>query len=535
MTPVNSRSRLVPTVLLALTVGCLFVGFWGWDLWAPDEPRYAEVAREMLGGGPWLVPHLGGTIYPDKPPLYFWLLAGSYTVFGVNPFAVRLIPVLSASGAILITFVLGRKLSNSRAALFGAVILGTSVLFMQLARHGNIDSTLTLVTTAALGLIAVAHLEGRRRLCLLAYVLMALGVLMKGPVAFLLPVLTFVVYLVVTGQAKNVRRMRLIPGLAILVVVVAAWLVPAAVSGGADYARTILLEQNVGRAVSSFSHKKPFYYYLTSFPLNFLPWVFFLPQALYFAARKRTPQGIFPVVWFATIFLFFSAVSGKRGLYLLPLFPAAALLVGVLFDACVSGEVGKRALGVAAVLLALFLVTLAVTLCFVRRIVEIPDYLNEPIRLRWIVATVLGVGGIVLLGVVCARRRAAILPAVAATMLALALVAVLAIFPAMNENKTARFICEELLRDRQGDEPVVLYRDMSRSGAYHFYTRLPLVALSEESELVEWLRTGEKTYIILSEKSYNQLEQETTVGWQPVAARQVGHRSMKVFRLEGAE
>ncbi len=531
----NARSKLLPIVLLVLTVGSFFVNFWGWDLWAPDEPRYAEVAREALDDGHWLVPHLGGRMYADKPPLYFWLLAGSYAALGMTPFAVRILPVLSASATILVTYFLGRRLFNRRVALFAAIVLGTSVQFMDLGRHGNIDATLTLVTTAAIALLFLAHHESRRGLWLPAYVLMALGVLMKGPVGFLVPLLVFIVYLVVTGQAKGIRRMRLLPGLGILLVVVGAWLVPAALEGGPDYTRTVLLRQNVGRAVASFSHAKPLYYYLTSFPPNFLPWIVFLPQAVHLCIHRRTLQRLLPVVWFATVFVFFSLMSGKRGLYLLPLFPAAALLVGVFFDACLGRAMPKKALAVPTVVLGVFLVALAGVLCFLRRFVGIPDYLEAPARLVWIAAVVLGAGGVVLLGAVVARRHAAILPAVCITMLALALVMTLAIFPAMNANKTARFICEDLLHARTGGEPVVLYNDETRSGAYHFYTRLPLVDIAEEDELVERLRPGEKTYVILSEENYTQLRPETTAGWQQVAARQVGHRSMRVFVSGGVE
>jgi 4-amino-4-deoxy-L-arabinose transferase-like glycosyltransferase len=531
----NARSRLVLIVLLVLTVGSFFVNFWGWDLWAPDEPRYAEVARETLEDGHWLVPYLGGEPYADKPPLYFWLLAGSYAAFGMTPFAVRILPVLSASATILVTYFLGRRLFNRRAGLFAAIVLGTSVLFMDLGRHGNIDATLTLLTTGALALFFLAHHESKRRLWLPAYGLMALGALMKGPVAFLLPMHVFIFYLLVIGKGKSIRRMRLIPGLGILAVMLAAWLVPAALDGGPDYTRTILLRQNVGRVVASFSHAKPFYYYLKSFPPNFLPWIVFLPQAVYLCVRRRTPQKLLPVVWFATIFVFFSIMSGKRGLYLLPLFPAAALLVGVFFDACLSRAMPRSALSVPAVVLAVLLVALAGALCFLRRLVEVPDYLEAPARLLWMAAAVLGAGGAVLLGAVAARRHAAVLPTVCVTMLALALVMTLAIFPAMNANKTARFICEDLLRARTGGEPVVLYNDESRSGAYHFYTRLPLVDIAEEGELIKRLGTGEKTYVILSEENYTRLGPETTAGWQRVAARQVGHRSMRVFCSGGVE
>lgn len=526
----KSGSERIPAILLALVLVCLFVGFWRWDLWAPDEPRYAEVAREALVDGHWLVPHLGGEPYADKPPLFFWLIAGSYSIFGITPFAVRIIPVLSACGTLLVTYALGRRLFDARTGLIAAVVLGTSVLFMDLARHGNIDSTLTLVTTSAMALMAVAHLDGRRRLWLPAYALMALGVLLKGPVAVLVPVLSFIVFLEIAGRRKDIGRMRLLPGLGLVVFIVAAWLVPAVLAGGSPYAHDVLIRHNVGRAVSSFSHGKPVYYYLLSFPVDFLPWVFFLPQAIVFAVRRRTPGTLLALAWFATVFVFFSAVSGKRGLYLLPLFPAAALLVGRFVGQCTRGEIAPRALDVPAVMLGVLLVVVAVALCFVRRLFKVPTYLDEPVGWAWLVALIAGLGGAALLLVVFVRRRSLVFPIAALTMTAVVLAAVLAVFPAMNANKTARFICADLLRDRRADEPVFHYLDPSRSGAYHFYTRLPIVALDDEAALVEALGPQENAYIILSRKDYNALDPETVTRWRLVAARQVGHRAMRVYR-----
>lgn len=526
----------VPLLLFVLAAATLFVNFWGWDLWAPDEPRYAEVARETLEDGHWLVPYLGGTAYSEKPPLYFWLLAGSYALFGENPFAVRLVPVLSACGMMVVTYALGRKLFSVRAGLFAGVVLGTSVLFVDLARHGNIDSTLTLVTTGALALMAAAYFDGRRGLYWPAYGVMALGVLLKGPVGVLIPLLSFIVFLVVARDAGSIRRTCLLPGLGIVVVIVAAWLVPAMLGGGADYARTILLKQNLGRAVESFSHGEPPYYYLTTLPADFFPWVFFLPQAVAFAVRKRTARTLFAVVWLATVFVLFSVVSGKRGLYLLPLFPAGALLVGAFFESWSQREIGRKALDAPAVLLGAVLVLIAVAACLLGRVIHVPEYLRQPaMGLGWTVAVPAGLGGAGLIAAVWAGRRSVVFPVTALTVAAVSVVAALVIFPALNENKTARFICEDLLRDRRHDEPVILYRHESRSGAYDFYTRLPIVEVFDEPGLAERLRRDENAYIIVDEKDYNALEPETTARWRLVAARQVGHRAMRVFRLEANE
>jgi hypothetical protein len=240
-------------------------------------------------------------------------------------------------------------------------------------------------------------------------------------------------------------------------------------------------------------------------------------------------------VWFATIFVFFTLIKCKRSLYLLPLFPAAALLVGRFFDACASGEVSPKALDLPAALLGVFLVGLSGALLLLDRIVAIPDYLDGPAGLRWIVAVVLGVGGVALLGLVVARRRAAVLPAACATMVAFALVMTLAIFPALNSSESARFLCDDLMRDRQHDEPVAHYRDIVRGGAYRFYTRLPIADCYTRAELDAWLRGAKESYVIVSSRDYNALEPETVAGWRLVAARQVGHRRMMVFRAAVAE
>ena len=528
----RSRTTLVHLALLVLVAASFFVNSWGRDLWEASEPRYAQVAREVYEDGHWLVPHLGGEVYPEKPPLYFWLVTGAYALFGVTPSAVRFVPALSAAGVVFLTYLLGRRLYTPRAGLFAGLALGTSLLFMHLARYGKIDCTLTLLTTAALYLIAVAYFEGRRALYLPAYVLMGLAVLVKGPVGFLVPVLTLVVFLLIIKDARSLRGAHLLPGLAVVLAIVAAWLVPAGLVAGSDYINTILFKQSFGRVVASFAHQKPFYYHLTGFPPNFLPWIVFLPQAFVFAVRGKARRRLFPVVWFATVFVFFSLISGKRSLYLLGLFPAAALLVGLFFDDCLAGRIGRRVLTVPSILLAVLLVAAAVALLFLHRLVEIPDYSGVTPGLLIAPAVLLAAAGVVVLLAVLAKRHGAILPTVFVAMLALGLVVFVAVYPAMNEHKTARFICEDLLRARTDDAPVVLYGHGVRSGAYHFYTGLPVIEIIEEDALAERLDGEAKTYIIIEEEKREQLRPETTAGWRLVAARQVGHRLMEVFVSE---
>ena len=533
----KSFAGFITPLLLIITIGSIFINFWDWDLWAPDEPRYAEVALEMVTGGNPLLPQLGGRIYSEKPPLFFWLLSLSFQVFGMTPFAVRIIPVASAAGSILITFYLGRKLFNRRAGLLAAMTLGTSFLFIHLARRGNIDSTLTLVTTAALALMAKAYFDDRPGLYFPAYLIMALGVIMKGPVAFLLPLLSLIVFLVLNKDAKAIGRARLIYGLLILIGVVAAWLAPAAIKGGGDYVKTMVFKQNIGRTFSSFSHRKPFYYYATTFPADFFPWIFFFPAALLFSIRNKTRQNIFPAVWFVTIFLFFSLISGKRGLYLLPLFPAAALMVGEFFDTWLSGRIRYSAVTIPAILVAALFMGMAVAVPFIDRLVEIPDYAGEFLKFRPLLSEIFGAGGIVLIVSICLRNKSAIFLSIFGTMAVLSILTAVLFFPAANKFKTARFICEDLLRERAENEQVILFRDMTHSGAYHFYTQLPLIDVSgetgfddNEKELINLLKNNRITYIITSEDNFKRLRPQTTSNWTLISQRRVGHRLMMVFR-----
>ena len=519
-------SKSTAIIIIGAGIAVFWLNFWGWDLWAPDEPRYAEVAREMAQTNQWLVPHLGGEIYTQKPPLFFWLIASSYRVFGINSFAVRIVPVLSVTGSILLTYFLGKRLFSARGGMCSAIVLATSVMVIQLGRRGNIDATLLLIVTGSLALIAKALLDEKGRLYLPAYLLMALGVLLKGPVAFLLPLFVMIFYLIATGDAAKIGRTRLWLGLIVLVAVVGAWLIPATITAGPEYFKTIVLKQNLGRAVSSFSHKKPLYYYLLQFPHAFFPWIVFFPQAVYFALRKRTRENLFPLIWFGVVFVFFSIISGKRGLYMLPLFPAAALITGSFLASIIDGKIPRKTITIAGYILAGILALTAIGIWFIK----IPDYADALASLRWPVSLMIGLAAIIIALQIQRGRQHQVPNIVITLMIVLSVYGTLFIFPAVNSFKTARFLCEDLLDLRKNDQNVILYRDTSHSGAYHFYTRLPLIAIYEEDHLRSELKRNDDFFIISSKKNCDKLSSATKVNWQHLKTRRVGHRTMMLFR-----
>jgi 4-amino-4-deoxy-L-arabinose transferase-like glycosyltransferase len=172
---------------------------------------------------------------------------------------------------------------------------------------------------------------------------MALATLAKGPIGFILPLLASLVYLTIQRDWKGIKGMKLLPGMILFIIIVLAWYLPALLKGGEDYFNETLFRHSVSRFAEGTTHVRPIYYYLYNFPADFLPWTFFLPSAIVYGFSRgvveKRREFLFLLVWVAVIFLFFSLSKGKRGLYLLPLYPAASLIVGRLWDDFVSASI----------------------------------------------------------------------------------------------------------------------------------------------------------------------------------------------------
>ncbi len=249
----------VQIILLLVFCSLLFMlGVGRWDLWNPDEPRYAQVAKEMVARGDWILMHVNGDTYVDKPPLFFWLIAlSSFLWQGFTSFSARFPSAFLSTLTVLLTFFLGKKVYGSRTGFLSALILATSFEFAYLSTRANIDATLTFFTTASLILflqwykyrsphptpLPQGEREGvrgnwiksgnRRNLLIYGfYIGMALATLAKGPVGFILPLLVSLVYLLVQRDWKAMKRMRLLTGMALLIVIVLSWYLPAVLKGG---------------------------------------------------------------------------------------------------------------------------------------------------------------------------------------------------------------------------------------------------------------------------------------------------------------
>jgi 4-amino-4-deoxy-L-arabinose transferase-like glycosyltransferase len=377
---VSTRGR-GGSLLLVLALGALLYlpGLGREILRHPLEAKYALAAREMVRGGPWLVAHLFGQIYPDKPPLYFWATAAVAELRGgrLDEVSARLPAVVGGLASLVCTLLLGEALFGRGAGLISATVLATSGLFFWYARQGHPDQFLiAAVTLACLGLWkSFTALGASRRTAwvALAYAAMAVGVMSKGLLGLVLPLLGGAFYLGLTGPVRaGPRRLGLWPGLPVTLAGVLCWYAPAVARHGTGYLRETLLHQQVERYARSWVHRGPWYQYFADFTIGFLPWSLFVPGAIVLAwltwrgvdRQRRAPGAaltpdaetpapfLFPLCWGVAGFVFFSLSPGKRAAYLLPLYPAAALLVGWLWADAIAEGRRSRWLGVPVGLVA---------------------------------------------------------------------------------------------------------------------------------------------------------------------------------------
>ena len=325
----------------------------------PDESRYGEIPREMLNSGDWVVPRLNGLKYFEKPPLGYWVNAVSMATFGENVFALRIPSALSVMISALMIFLLVRRFSRvGPASVLAPAIFLTCPLVLALGNISLLDSLLSMLLTGALVSFFFAHMaENMRRKTLfltLMGVFCGLAFLTKGFLAFAVPVLAVVPFLLWEGRYKDLIRTPWIPMMTALVIVL-PWALMIHFREG-DFWNYFFWTEHVARFLDPVrgQHPKPIWYYLPILMGGALPWVFqsaaAMPRVFKFEMKK--PLIRFAVCWFLFPFLFFSVCSGKLIPYILPCFPPLAIVYAIGLAAYF--EAGKRkSFSVAAWVLAI--------------------------------------------------------------------------------------------------------------------------------------------------------------------------------------
>ena len=328
--------------MLALVALCLFLYFFhlgARPLWDVDEGWHAGISVEMVETGDWVRPSFNGEAFFDKPAFFNWLVAISFSVLGVSEFAARLPAAVLAVLIVLATYRLGRRMAGPNAGFLAGIVMATAVEHVALAKTIVHDSALALAVTVALLAFFEAYEDEsrRKRWMLLFWVACGIGFLAKGPIGIMLPGMVIFLFLLVERRLGFMWKMSLGWGIPLFLLVAAPWFIALSLREP-EYFEHFFWRQNLGRFFASahegHHHEQPFYYYFGILLAGLLPWSFLVPVAIWRGIVSRTgPEGRgvrFSLIWFGSILLFFSAASGKLATYVYPLFPAVAILTGMM-------------------------------------------------------------------------------------------------------------------------------------------------------------------------------------------------------------
>ena len=333
--PNGLSHRAFRVAALAFTV-LWFALLWGRPLYDPDEGRYAEIPREILTGGDWLIPHLDGLVYLEKPPLQYWLSALAQLSCGDSEGIARLWTGVFGYLTLVVVFGLARHLWGAAAAIRASLLLAGSVLFVLLGHQLTLDMTLCFWLVAGMACFIRAQTldaggRAARAWMLGCWAAMALAVLTKGLIGVLIPGATLLIYVLWQRDWALLRRLEPAAGLVLFLVIAAPWFVLAS-RANPEFLRFFFIREHFQRFLTPIEERsEPWWFFIPVLIVGVLPWVTQALRALGGDWRASAPRGQFdPVrllwIWSVFVLLFFSASNAKLIPYILPALPTLALL-----------------------------------------------------------------------------------------------------------------------------------------------------------------------------------------------------------------
>jgi 4-amino-4-deoxy-L-arabinose transferase-like glycosyltransferase len=339
---IRQLSALNPVTILVLVLiyALLWFGTLNYRHLIPsDEGRYAEIAREMFVTGDWVTPRYNGYKYFEKPPLQIWATAAAFNLFGIGDWQARLWTALTGFLTIVFIGFTGARIYTPRAGWLAAIALASSPMWVIGGHINSLDMGLSAFLVAALCSLLLAQSSqnstDNRRWMWACWAFMALATLSKGVIGIAIPGMVFVVYSITAWDWKIWKRLHIISGTILFLVITAPWFVLVA-QRNPEFLEFFFIHEHLQRFTqTAHSRTGPIYYFIPLLLIGFLPWIAQTPEALAQAWRERNREfssGWLLTCWFAVIMGFFSISQSKLPGYIIPVFPALALLVGHRLD-----------------------------------------------------------------------------------------------------------------------------------------------------------------------------------------------------------
>jgi 4-amino-4-deoxy-L-arabinose transferase-like glycosyltransferase len=550
---VKHRMLLLAVLGVVLYVGCIGLI----DLWYPDEPDIAEVAQAMFVSGDWIAPRRMGVIWVDYPPLVYWAGSISSTLLGgMNQFTLRLPSALAAVGLVLLTCAVGSRWYDAKTGLWAGFLLLTFSQFVLQGVGYRTDMLFSFFIGA--GLLVYASSVGDRirwwpRVA--AFVLLGLALLTKGPLGLLLPGLVLTLW---HGSRREWRPLlELAPLSLISLAIYLLWFVACAKEMGSDNMLYELWAQNFERFVSGERmHARPFYYYLVAILYDLAPWTLLFPFALWWIHRNRLWQDRhtqLAIWWFAAFFVFLSIAVTKRQMYLLPAYPAIALLMApwirkVTKAGADLGSPDSRLARVPVAFYAIVLILVGVV-CLISAVSTGPVmarldlealYKNIALAMR-LPSVVLGVVSLAAGFWIAGAWRRGDIPAafyrIAVAFFPIYLIGLAWIMPTINPAKTyapaGRWIREQIGPEKHFGLAFPA-GGFSKMGAFGFHTGALVKLLQKDDEIEQFLREHPKSVVLLHQGSASKIYGSERTDWRARVIHELVAGGYYYFVLRGS-
>ena len=527
-----TRTQWVLIVTLALATAPYFVRLGASSLWDSNESFYAETPREMIEAHDYINPTFNYRPRLNKPPLSYWIVVPFYKLFGVSETAERLPIVLGAMIMVATAFGLGRVLFSVDAGLLAAIGLAAAPRFLMFSRRIMIDVYLSAFMALALLMFVLAERRpARRRLYLiLMYASIGLGVITKGPVAVALPAASLFIYLAVYRRLNRLREIMLPTGFVIVAAIVLPWYIAVYFQHGWTHIETFILQDNFSRYTqSTWGPSRGFFFYVPALIGDFFPWSIFMIPLAWFGARglwsikhrtgRSTAENGSALlgIWIVLIVVFFSFSKSKEDLYILPLYPAAAALVGHLLTRFMGSERPPQQ-GVmrftTLVLSASVATSGAIILYFFGKGTQ--PYEIAGARLIGCVAIL---GAMTAAGAMLVKRMRSAILATALTVAVCNWVFVLWALPDFERFKPVPSLCQIIASEASPDALVGYYRTAYPSMV--FYLRRPIFEYYHQDEIEAALISGKEVFCLITEAEYEALRARMPVQTRVLASHPI--------------
>ena len=479
--------------VLIVAVFIMFFQLGSNPLLDPDEPVYAQTAREMLAAGDLLSPRIYGDFWYDKPPMYYWLVAAASQVFGMGEFAARFPSALLAVAGSVYLYLSVARLISVRAGLFSALVLTTSVEYFYLGKAAVTDMTLSFC-------LMVSLLSFIEKKYLRFYLFAALAVVTKGPIGLFFAGGIVFLYLAATQRWRELARMSLLKGAALFTLVAAPWYALMIHYHGAAFVDTFLGFHNVTRFTApEHASGAVWYYFVPVLLVGFFPWTALLFQSLWSALttnRKDRSVLLFFLIWAAVVFVFFSISATKLVSYILPMYPALAVILGWYLDQAM--EYGREKPRASWIVLTLLLSGGLIWGLF--KALDTMPYLE---------AGVLGCSAVIFLmavvsaGFIWQRKLTSAVGVQAVSMMLFITVVTSLLIPALAPTFSSRELALEFRRQYDGTSTMHVQKFLQPGVA--FYAEIFGPEFKTGAKLSELLARGEKGYVLVQRKMYEKL------------------------------